>query len=126
MASDILPSPDETRPAYLRRQITERAERLEDHRRQRNAKVEQMALAHCAMKNLVGGLILVAVLGTYLAVTAKNQDENLLRTLKQDRVLYEMRRDPQSTKGDPGPPGNLDPKQPSPLQRTPIPSPIER
>ena len=117
--SGILPSPDELQPAYFRRQITGCAERLEDDRRQRKAKVEQMALAHCATKNFVGGLILLALLATCFALTAKNQDEDLIHTLKQDRALYDVLRGPQGPKGEPGPQGPSAKPEPDRKQSSP-------
>ncbi len=113
-ASDVLPLPSEPRPAYLRRQISDCAESLADFRSVRKKRVEQMALAHCAIKNFLWGLVSFAVLGTIFAITTTNTADDLTQTLKKNRELYEQLRGPQGPKGDPGPPGPKgDPGPPS-------------
>jgi len=104
--SVILPLPNEVRPVYLRRQIRMCAARLADDRLQNNEKVNQMALAHCATKNFLGGLVALAVLGTCFAMTVKNPSEDLIQTLRKNHDLNELLRGPQGPKGDPGPPGS--------------------
>jgi hypothetical protein len=90
--SGILPLPNEVRPVYLRRQIRMCAARLADDRIQNNEKVNQMALAHCATKNFLGGLVALAVLGTCFAMTVKNPSEDLIQTLRKNHDLYELHR----------------------------------
>jgi hypothetical protein len=89
---------------HLRGQITDCANRLADHRAQNNRKVDEMANAHCAMKNFVGGLILLALFGTYYAIRAKPTN-NVIQTLKTNHELNELLRGPQGPKGDRGPAG---------------------
>ena len=121
-ASDILPLSIEARAVYLRRRITLCATRLVDDRLQNKEKVNQMALAHCAMKNFVGGLIVFAVLGTSLALAARNPSNDLIHTLRNNHDLHEMLRGPQGPKGDPGPPGPAG----EPFRKRPPPPPKKR
>lgn len=102
--SGILPEPNVATIDHLKNQITTYAKRLADHRIQNSPKVDQMATAHCAMKNFFGGLIFLALFGTYYAVRAIPTN-NLIQTLKANRELNEMLRGPQGPKGDTGPAG---------------------
>lgn len=107
-ASDALPLPGEDHPNYFRRRITLCARRIEDYRSNSRSKVNQMALAHRAMVNFVGGLIILAVVGTCSAFTSRNAGDQVIQTLKKNHELNEMLRGPQGPvgpKGDPGPPG---------------------
>jgi hypothetical protein len=108
-ASDVLPSLNEDRPVYLRRQIGLTIHRLGDVRSHNKGKVEQMAVAQCAMRNFVGGLTLLALIGTGFALTARNPSNDLVQTLKNNKALYETLRGPQGPKGDTGPPGPSEP-----------------
>ena len=103
-ASDVLPLSHESRPVCLRRQIALYTLRLGDEQSNNRAKVDQMALAQRAMTNFIGGLTLLAVIGTGFALTAKNPSDDLIQTLRKNHALYEMLRGPQGPKGDPGPP----------------------
>jgi hypothetical protein len=104
-ASDVLPSSHEARPVCLRHQIALYTRRLGDERSNNRAKVDQMALAQRAMRNFIGGLTLLAVIGTGFALTARNPSDDLIQTLRKNHALYEMLRGPQDPKGDPSPPG---------------------
>ncbi len=103
MAGGVLPAPTETRPAHLKNRINASVRRLGRNRIRNNEKVGQMAAAHRAMKNFLGGLIFMAVLGTVVA--ARNPSDNLTQKLRDNRELNELLRGPQGPKGDPGPPG---------------------
>lgn len=105
LASDVLPAPNETQPSYLKRQITETVARLGFNRMRNNEKVSQMATAHRAMKNFIGALILIAVVGAIVGAATRPADNNLIRTLRNDHELNELLRGPQGPKGDPGPRG---------------------
>lgn len=105
--TDILPEKDEGPTAQLRRQITNCIHILDDDRIQNSAKVTQMAVAHRAMLNFLGGLLVLAMLGAWHTITANPRDE-LVERLRQDHVLWELVRGPQGPKGDAGiqgPPG---------------------
>lgn len=120
-ASEVVPSTGETRSAYLRRQISLSIRRLADVRSHNNDKVSQMALAHCAMRNFVTGLMLLAAIGTGFAIPMKNPTDNLIQTLEQNKALYEMLRGPEGPKGDPGPTGPAGPVAEPKLQSSPRP-----
>lgn len=102
--SGVLPAPNVACLDHLKSQITTCANRLADHRFQNSQKVDQMATAHHAMKNFFGGLIILALCGTYYALTA-SPSNNLIQTLKTNHELNEMLRGPQGPKGDAGPAG---------------------
>jgi hypothetical protein len=120
-ASDVLPSSHETHPLWLRRQINLHTRRLGDVRSSSKKKVDQMALAQRAMRNFVGGLTLLAVIGTGFAFIARNPNDGLIQTLRKNYALYEMLRGPQGPKGDPGLPGPaprlMKAQQPPPLRK---------
>lgn len=100
-ASGTLPAQGQAHEDYVRAQLAACAERVLDHRKQNNSKLDHMIAAHRAMKNFVAGLILVAVLGVCFAIAARPTDD-LVEALKKNHDLSEQLRGP---KGDPGPPG---------------------
>ena len=112
-ASDILPSLNETQKDYTRRQIALYTRRLTDMRSNTKEKVSQMALAHRAMKNFIVGLSLIAVIGTGLALAARNPDQGLIQALRKNYALVEMLRGPQGPRGAPGPKGDPGPPGPA-------------
>ena len=59
---DIVPQPDETKDAYLRRACAELTEVILHNRAAVDDKVSQLALAHEAVKNAVWGLLLVLIM----------------------------------------------------------------
>ena len=58
---DIVPQPDETKDAYLRRACAELTQVILHNRGAVDDKVSQLALAHEAVKNAVWGLLLVLI-----------------------------------------------------------------
>ena len=60
--AELLPSAGESSTHHCRRQIEQFFAILAQHQDQNNAKVTQMAVAHCAVKNFVGGLVVFALL----------------------------------------------------------------
>jgi hypothetical protein len=115
-AADVLPQSGETLSTHQRREISGCLKALSESYTQNNAKVTQMAVAHEAMKNFFGGLLIVALLGTWQTFHSPPQD-SLLDRLKTDHDLRELLRGPQGPPGIPGPKG--DPATPI---RTPAPS----
>ncbi len=109
MAEDVLPA-GEAQTVHLRRQIRSCVATLADHRSLNNGKVTMMAVAHRAMLNFLGGLLLLALFGIVQAVTIKPTDE-LVHRLREDHELRELLRGPvghpgpRGEAGPPGPPG---------------------
>jgi hypothetical protein len=103
--SDVLPLKGEAHITYLRRQVDACTKRILDDRVQNDEKVSQMALAHRATQNFLGGLVLFALVGTYFAWTAKNTTDDVIQKLREDHELNERLRGPQGPKGDTGPQG---------------------
>jgi hypothetical protein len=116
--SDVLPSGDEAQTEYVRRQIALCARRIQDYRSHNRSKVDQMAVAQRALVNFVGGLAVLALLGTSFALASRNTGDQVIQTLKQNHELYEMLRGPQGPQGPKGDPGPLSPSAaPSRQQR---------
>lgn len=59
---DLVPQPDETKDAYLRRACAELTEVIIHNRAAVDDKVSQLALAHEAVKNAVWGLLVVLII----------------------------------------------------------------
>lgn len=104
--SDVLPLSRETHTGWLRRQIALYPDRLLDMRSNNNEKVSLMAVAQRAMINFVGGLTLLALIGTVFALTAGNTNDKPIHTLWENQNQNELLRDPQGAKGEPKPPSS--------------------
>lgn len=111
--SGVFRSPGEEYPVFIRRQIKEAADRLNDSRSHNDDKVSQMAVAHRAMKNFVVGLIVIAALGTCFAIRTKKTEADVVQTLRRNHDLSEMLRGPQGPQGPPGPRGEPGPPGPA-------------
>jgi hypothetical protein len=103
-SADVLPTENEAPEVHLRRQITNCLKILDDDRVRNNEKVTQMAVAHEAMKNFLGGLLVLAIVGTWRSLAASPHDD-LVERLRQDHALQEVLRGPQGFQGVPGPQG---------------------
>jgi hypothetical protein len=103
--SDVLPLREEALIPYLHRQIKTCIAKLSEDRLRNDEKVSHMAVAHCATRNFLCGLLLFASGGTYFAWTAKNTSDDLLQRIREDHQVYELLRGPQGPKGDAGPQG---------------------
>lgn len=107
----VLPGKGEDDAEYLRRRILWCLQTLVGRRPQTNAKVTQMAVSHCAMKNFLVGLLLVALFCGGFAVS-RNPGNDTIQMLQKSQKLYDLLRGPQGPagpsgpKGDPGPPGH--------------------
>jgi hypothetical protein len=77
---------------------------LADHDAQNNAKLTQMAIAHCAMRNFLFGLLVFTVLAAISAARINSSDD-LVDKLKQSHDLNELLRGPQGPPGIEGPKG---------------------
>ncbi len=108
--SIVLPAKDEDRTEYFRRRILWCLQTLVSHRPQNNAKVTEMAKAHCAMTNFLIGLVIVALFCGWFAVQ-QNRGDDTVDMLQKNHKLYDLLKGPQGPpgpsgpKGDPGPPG---------------------
>jgi hypothetical protein len=102
---DVLPLPGEASTVHLRRQITHAVRALHDDQAQDDEKVTQMAVAHRAMYNFVGGLLIIAIVGTLQAVRTTPGDAFAER-VRHDPALRELLRGPQGPPGPPGPKGD--------------------
>jgi hypothetical protein len=95
---DLLPTGKEAPAYFCRRRIEQFFAVLVQNQDQNNEKVTQMAVAHCATKNFVGGLVIFALLASIHYVVYRPSDE-MMNRLKTDHDLRELLRGPQ------GPPG---------------------
>lgn len=68
-ASDLFEAQPLAPPVRLRRQIARKLDHLRDYRRNGDAKVDHMAVAHRATKNFLVGLLLLAFAAALVAVT---------------------------------------------------------
>ena len=111
-SDEILPPINATAAYHFRTNIHTCLETLEHHREENNQKVTQMAVAHCAVKNFIGGLLVIAVLGAAAVIVTPPRDE-LLERLQTDQRLRELLRGPQGLPGAQGTPGAPAPPCPS-------------
>jgi hypothetical protein len=105
---DVLPSDGEAPAHHACRQMTECVRALTQNQEENNHKVTQMALAHLALRNLLWGLLFLAVLVSSYSVTASG-DDAFVERLKTNHELQEILRGPQGTQGPPGPTGQPGP-----------------
>lgn len=101
----VLPKTGEEQADHLKRRMQWCLQTLADDQGQNNAKVTQMAVAHRAITNFLGGLILVALLGVGYAVR-QNPGDDTIQMLQRNRQLMDMLRGPQGPAGPQGPKGN--------------------
>jgi len=110
---DIFPSPTgEARSIHLRRQILNCLNLLSDHQSLNNAKVTQMAIAHCATRNFIWFLLFLAIVGAYGGITSSGRGDDLIETLRKNHEVQELLRGPQGPPGPKGEPCHAQPKPP--------------
>lgn len=68
-ASDLFESRASAPPVRLRRDIARKLERLRDFRRGMDMRVSRMAVAHQAIRNFLVGLLLLAIVAAWFAIT---------------------------------------------------------
>jgi hypothetical protein len=100
---DVIRHGDEARSFYLRRRAIKCLQVYWQHEQQNNAKVTHLAVAHQAMKNFIGGLLVLALVCLPFAVGEHH--ESLVERLKSDHELRELLRGPQGPPGPVGPRG---------------------
>jgi hypothetical protein len=116
--TDFLPESKESKIRYRRRLIEQAFDVLVQNQDQNNEKVTQMAVAHCAFKNFIGGLVVFAILaGVHHAFDAPSDE--LVGRLKKDAVLRELVRGPEGPQGPAGPAGQPEPAGPQGQQGPP-------
>jgi hypothetical protein len=103
--SDLTAGPEESDDVLSHRQAERTLEVLADHDAQNSAKLTQMAIAHCAMRNFLVGLLVFTVLAAISAARINASDE-LVDKLKQSHDLNELLRGPQGPPGIAGPKGD--------------------
>jgi hypothetical protein len=118
------PSTGEARSTYLRRQINDNLTFYSDHQAINNKKVTQMAVAHCAIRNFLWFLLLLALVGAYGGVTSASRSDDLIEALRTSHDIQQLLRGPQGPQGPQGPKGEpcLSQPQPTPTRghkRTP-------
>ncbi|MBI4906995.1 MAG: hypothetical protein HY820_25435 [Acidobacteria bacterium] len=117
--ADLLVAVDETPAHHARCRLREFLEIFVEHQERNNEKVTQMDVAHCATKNFIAGLLVLALLATVSRLVAPPRPD-LVDRLANDasfrRALAETFRGPQ---GPPGPPGQPCSPKLSPSQLTP-------
>ncbi len=102
--SDVTPTQTESEQAYLLRRCQRALQIISDHYVVNNSKVTQMAVAHCAMRNFLWGLLLFAIIGGYASTQVSPKDD-LVDTIKKNHELTELLRGPQGEEGKVGPRG---------------------
>lgn len=102
--SDAIPTQTESDQAYLLRRCQTDLQILSNHSFVNNSKVTQMAVAHCAMRNFLWGLLLFAIIGGYSAIKSTPTDE-VVDSIKKNPELREMLRGPRGEEGKTGPKG---------------------
>jgi len=107
-AIDLIRGPEMTEEIWLRRRIPQMVERLLTNQEQVNKKVTTMAVAHRAIQNFVGGMILLSLLGL-LAAFRVPDEAPLMQAIRSNVELRALLRGPE---GPPGPRGESGPRGP--------------
>ncbi len=103
-SADLLPAAGESKEVHQRRQVGQLLSILAQNRDTNDDKLTNLAVAHCALKNFVAGLVVFAILAVVHHVAEPRTDE-LVTRLKADRSLRELIRGPQGPSGATGPRG---------------------
>jgi len=140
VAGDVLPNPEETREDYTKRKVKVLLECAHFNSHVNSTKIDQMAIAHRAVQNFLGGLlglILVLSILSFFPSDRAPSAEQLIMRLRSDPRLIEILRGPrglpglqgkigptgaqgpQGPKGDPGPISAPSAAQPRPKSAKP-------
>jgi len=103
-SDSVLPQIGESEFDHYRRRAKTCMQILIQNRRQTNAKVTQMAVAHRAMKNFLLALLLIALAGAAFAVRTQGNND-IIETLRKNHELTELLRGPRGLAGPKGEPG---------------------
>ncbi|MGK5088296.1 collagen-like protein [Bdellovibrionota bacterium FG-2] len=113
-AEDLIQEKNESSENFFRRMMRRNIETTLDHSQVNSEKVEQMAVAHRALENFLGGiLVLITALTIWSFSSAKREssEDRFVSQLRANRQLLELLRGPKGlsgepgAKGEPGPPG---------------------
>lgn len=85
-AVDILPSAQMARCVFLRRCISNKFNMLEQHREKNNEKVTRLAVAHCAVRNFLFVLLILAAAASWMAFTREQPKEAVVSSDKLNAV----------------------------------------
>jgi hypothetical protein len=116
-ADGLLPYPGENKSSLTRRQMREYLSAASDHYANNSTKVEEMAIVHVALRNLILGIMIllpVLVLEFFFAPKRSIETE-LIRQFGTDSKVRELFRGPV---GERGPQGPVGPQGPIGLQGT--------
>lgn len=130
-AVDLIKEPGTADTVWLRKRVPEKVEQLLTNKDQVNKKVTAMAVAHRAIQNFVGGLILLSLLGLLAAFRVPRED-SMMQAKRSNPELRALLRGP---KGPPGPRGKLEPRgqqgaaekpgEPAARVAAPLPCPVQ-
>lgn len=100
-SADLLPASGESKEVHQRRQVGQLLSILAQNRDANDDKLTNLAVAHCALKNFVIGLVVFATVAGIHHLTEPQADQ-LVARLKADKALYELIRGPQGPSGATG------------------------
>lgn len=107
-AEDLFLLPTEGQEDRAKRQMCSLLRVLDDHHVLNSRKVEQMAIAHRALQNFVGAMVVLIVLLTVLSLWPPQKEPleaKIIRRLRNDPQLIELLRGPEGSRGETGKPG---------------------
>ena len=110
----LVSGPGESRSTFLHRRVECTLEVLSDHDTQNNRKLTQMKIAHRAMKNFLGGVLVFTVLAAVFGTKEDSRNE-FIDALKKNHELNELLKGPQGPPGVAGPKGDAAPTPPAKL-----------
>ena len=107
-AVDLIRKPGLAEKTWLRERVPQKVEQLLTNKEQVNRKVTTMAVAHRAIQNFVGGLILLSMFGLLATFRVPGEDP-MMQAIRSNAELRILLRGPE---GPPGPRGKLGPRGP--------------
>jgi hypothetical protein len=114
-AEDVLPAPGETSEILAKRKMKAYLICLDDHQAKNSTKVDQMAIAHRAIQNFLGGILVFILYLTALSFSPSkgvSVEERVIQRLRADPQLLDLLRGPRGWPGGRGPVGPQGPKGP--------------
>jgi len=111
LLEDFLPSPGESKEELSKRQMTALLECLDDHHVVNSRRVDQMAIAHRAIENFLGGMLVFVLYLVALSFSTSHEasvEQKVIQHLRSDPQLIDLLRGPRGLPGKDGvggPPG---------------------